>query len=159
MSAPAGDIALFWDATLALADFGLTDHDLATDEGLETAILISLFTDRRAGAGDVLPDGEEDRRGWWGDAFGVPGDLIGSRLWLLDRSTQSAANLATAEEYAREALQWLIDDKVAEAVKVTASYPARGWRLLDVEVKRPGLDSVHFKYHRTWGAQALRTHP
>jgi phage gp46-like protein len=44
-------------------DVRLDGGDLSTDDGLETAVLLSLITDRRAEADDVLPDGGTDRRG------------------------------------------------------------------------------------------------
>ena len=56
---------------------------LRAERGLRSAVLISLFTDRRAEPGDV-PEGE-DPRGWWADVLGEEGDRIGSRLWLIDR--------------------------------------------------------------------------
>lgn len=74
------DIALHWDAVLNCADIALKNGALDTDDGLRTAILISLFTDARALDDDVLP-APEDRRGWWGDAIPeIEGDIIGSRL-------------------------------------------------------------------------------
>lgn len=117
-----GDIALVWSNAAGAADAGIVANDLARDDGLQTAVLLSLFTDRAAEEGDVLPDEETDRRGWWGDEFADDaGDRIGSRLWLLARSKRTDDVLARAEEYARESLQWLIDDKVAERIEVTAS--------------------------------------
>lgn len=98
---------------------------LATDVGLQSAdplvraVIISLFTWRRANADDVLPG--TDRMGWWGDGYAtVLGDRIGSRLWLLSRAKLTAQTISDAEDYAREALQWLIDDGVATAVDVLA---------------------------------------
>ena len=52
----------------------------AEDGGLETAVLMSLFLDRRANDDDELPDGESDPRGYWGDAFAnldVNGEIVG----------------------------------------------------------------------------------
>jgi len=55
---------------------------------LARAVIISLFTWRRANPDDVLPAGD-DRQGWFGDTFAeVRGDRIGSRLWLLSRPEQ-----------------------------------------------------------------------
>lgn len=88
-------------------------------EPLVRAVLISLFTWRRANPADVLPAGE--RFGWWGDSFAtVPGDRIGSRLWLLSRAKLLPETTAQAKEYAQEALQWLVDDGVAARVEVEA---------------------------------------
>ena len=129
-----------------VADFDILNADLATDDGLQTALLISLFSDRLANADDVLPAGS-DRRGWWGDAYAdVPGDLIGSRLWLLDRAKQVPATLVAAEAYAQEALAWMIEDVVAASVTCTASFPQLGYLGLGVVVTKPGGGLSRFSY-------------
>lgn len=149
------DIALRWN--VYAADVAIEANDLATDEGLETAVILSLFTDRRAESTDPLPDGHVDRRGWWGDVFpAVPGDRIGSRLWLLGRETQRPAVLERAEGYAREALQWLLDDRVAAAVTVTATFPRAGMLGIAVTVTRPSADVVTYRYTAAWDGQAAR---
>jgi phage gp46-like protein len=49
--------------------------------------------------------------GWWGDSYpAIADDRIGSRLWLLRRVKLTAQTQRDAEFYAREALQWLLDD-------------------------------------------------
>lgn len=108
-------------------DLALGGYDLATEDGLRTAVIVSLFTDRRAEADDEIPDGGDDRRGWWADS-------IGSRLWLLARAKETPDTLARARAYAIEALQWLIDDGVATAVDVTAEWVRHGVLALRVAV-------------------------
>lgn len=148
------DIALAWDSLFLATDLTLVRDDLKTDEGLRTAILISLFSDRRAEPGDEIPAGD-DLRGWWGDDFpSVGGDKIGSRLWLLSRSKDTANVLARAESYAREALQWLIDDLVAQSVTATATRltEVRGYRLT-IAVQRPGRETTTYQFDRVWDAE------
>lgn len=108
-------------------DLALIGYDLAKEDGLRTAVIVSLFSDRRAEADDEIPDGSDDRRGWW---FGT----IGSRLWLLARAKEMPDTLARARAYAIEALQWLIDDGVATAVEVTAEWAQRGVLALHVAI-------------------------
>ena len=105
-------------------DFELIEGDLALDDdGLTTAVIISLFTDRRAAPDDPLPDDGDDRRGWWADAFpAIEGDAIGSKLWLLSREKEVPAVAQRAREYAAEALQWLIDDGLATRIDVDAYF-------------------------------------
>lgn len=129
-------------------------YDLELDEGLETAVVISLFTDRRADEGDVLPGLGDDRRGWWGDAFPVvAGDQIGSKLWLLAREKQTPAALGRAEQYAREALAWLVEDQVASRVDVVASAPFTGTLWLTVTITRPKARPVQYRFSKAWAAQ------
>lgn len=87
---------------------------------LARAVVISLFTWRRARADDVLPDGVT-RFGWWGDTLADGGDKIGSRLWLLCREVINQETMLRAKSYAEEALAWLVDDGVAASVVVSVS--------------------------------------
>jgi phage gp46-like protein len=99
------------------ADVRLVGSGLDTTNDLATAVIVSLFTDRLADAADKLPQNETDRKGWWGDTYADnTGDLIGSRLWLLFRTTANDRTPLIAKSYILEALQWLIDDGVAGAI-------------------------------------------
>lgn len=151
-----GDIALQWSLDAGGADLLIENDDLASDEGLRTAVLLSLFTDRRANDDDVLPGEDDDRRGWWADEFlQVEGDRMGSRLWLLDRSKRTADVVPRAEQFAREALAWLLEDRVAAAVDVTATADGIVLRL-DVTITRPTGDAVSFQFSHAWDGEAQR---
>lgn len=146
------DLALIWESTSA--DLAIEANDLGTDDGMETAVLLSLFLDRQAEPGDELPMGETDRRGWWADAVPVvEGDEIGSRLWLLARAKDTATVRVRAEGYAREALEWLVEDRVAERVDVTASAPAPGVLSLSIDIYRPSsAEPTRFRFADVWRA-------
>lgn len=146
------DIALRWQ--IASADVVVAENDLVRDDGLDTAVIVSLFTDRRAEGSDVLADRTTDRRGWWGDALPiVSDDKFGSRLWLLSREKQQPAVLDRAREYALEALQWLLDDKVAERVDVVTEFTRPGMLGLQVVIYRPTTLPAEFRFNYTWAAQ------
>lgn len=146
------DLALSFDGSTLTADLLFDGFSLVTDDSLRTAVVISLFSDRRAVDDDRLPDGGNDRRGWWADTFApIEGDRIGSRLWLLSREKQLREVVARAEEYAREALEWLIEDGVAASLVVTGSIPRTGWLRLDVEIVRPG-NAETSRYFFAWEA-------
>lgn len=147
-----GDLKLVWSNTTLAADVAIESNDLATDEGLETAVLLSLFLDRRADDGDVLPDGETDRRGWWADAFPVAnGDRFGSRLWILARAKPTQETALRVEEYAREALAWLKDDLVAERIDVSAELSESKMLGIDVIIYRPrNPDPVRYRFGGVW---------
>ena len=136
--------------TFPVLDYATNGFLLADDDGLATAVIISLWTDRQANADDVLPSGT-DRRGWWGDELSATaGDKIGSRLWLNDSAKQLASVLLQDRAYAIEALQWLIDDGVASAVDVVASNPRTGVRALAVAITRPGRPVARYQVSRFW---------
>lgn len=130
---------------------------LAEDDSMDTAVIISLFTDRQADADDKLPHSQTDWRGWWGDAY-LPAladgmtDNIGSRLWLLD-GKRTPKNLVLARQYAEEALDWMITDGVASAVSVAASYVRDAILRLDIDISRPGNSNFRRRYDVVWGTQ------
>jgi phage gp46-like protein len=129
------DLALVWNADALAADLLLGNGQLATDAGMRTAILISLFSDARAADDEELPEAGSDRRGWWGDAFarearpdaGTARDVnrIGSLLWLLSRSKITARVQAQAQQACEEALAWLVRDGIASAVRVVVMAQTR----------------------------------
>ena len=84
-------------------------NDDAVQATLTRSVIISLFTWRRAATDDPVDD--DERFGWWGDSYPIiADDRIGSRLWLLRRVKLTTQTQRDAEFYAREALQWLLDD-------------------------------------------------
>lgn len=149
------DIALILkDDINAGFDLDIINGDLASDEGLETAVAISLFTDRRV-VDEQLPQGTTDKKGWWGDMFPeMDQDKIGSRLWLLAREKRTTEVLRKAEDYAKEALNWLIEDGVATSIIATASYNESKFLLLAIEIAKPaGRNS---KFQVVWDKQQIK---
>ncbi|MEP3246258.1 MAG: phage GP46 family protein [Sneathiella sp.] len=123
------NIALNWDPSDFRASLSLAGADLETGNDLASAVIISLFTWRRANPDDELPNETSGLKGWWGDSYPpVPGDRIGSRLWLFKRKKITQATLAEIREVCLEALQWMIDDGVASAV--------------DIQIERDRLDGL-----------------
>jgi len=135
-------------------DLVMAEGDLVLDDGLNTAILVSLFSDRRAEAHDELPDPGESRRGWWGDGLNDDNDQIGSRLWLLVRRKQTPETRQYFEDFTREALAWLVQDGLAERVEVEAAWAAMGRLDVNIVIHRPAGGTEKFIF--TWNAQAAQ---
>ena len=143
------DIALIWNGHEA--DLAIENGDLVLDDGLHTSTVISLFSDRRARADDRLPGAEDDRRGWPGDAWPqVPGDQIGSRLWLLSREKELAETLRRAREYAQQGLAWMLEDGIAARVEVDVTVPKRGWLRLSITLQRSDGSRSNHQYDSLW---------
>lgn len=160
----ATDIKMYWDSSALQGDFNTTENtgDIDTDEGLDTAILISLFTDRRINEDDPILDSNNDnKRGWWGDIVSnVEDDQIGSRLWLLDRSKAVDEVLVQCKEYALESLPWLIDDGIAKNINVIVerckeSTDNRLYFL--VEITKNDGELISKKYEYLWYNQSIST--
>ena len=124
------DIALFTDED-GLLDILPAGGDLTSDDGLSTALAVSIYSDRRADVGEVREG--EDPRGWWGDtAF----DRWGSKLWLIRRDGVTNESAEQARLYVLECLRWLLEDEIAAEVLVNAER-AQGGRIdIDVTVAR-----------------------
>ena len=135
------------------ADLALEQFALATDDTLETAVILSLFSDARALDDDTLPPGQTDRRGWWGDAFAdAAGDRFGSRLWLLSASKQLQASLNEAKQYAEEALAWLVKDGAARSVEVETFIARHEVMGMIVRVQRPDGTVTPIRFDKLWSA-------
>jgi len=148
------DIALIWNQDLGGMDLAIVEDDIATDAGLETAVLISLFSDRRAADEDVLLD-PEDKRGWWADQFAeVEGDQIGSRLWQLERSLLTPDVEVQTDVKVREALAWMIADRIAATIDVEVTTDdERKLLCLSITINQPSGEAINFRFASVWEAQ------
>lgn len=139
-----------WDAAAGEAGWQLAGSDEPLNRGglratdpLGTAVVLCLFTDRRAPpemeAGAPGPAGfpprldDGDPRGWWGDGVDVrteDGEApLGSHLWLLDRAPLTQATAQLAILYAQEALAPLVAQRACVRVDVAAEIDEAAGRL------------------------------
>jgi phage gp46-like protein len=145
------DIELNWTAAGFGADARIVAGDLSRENELRTAVVVSLFSWRRANPDDTLPTEDEDPQGWWGDSYPViNGHKIGSRLWLLRREKLTQRVIARANEYCREALQWMIDDKVASAIDVVVERNGIDRLDISVTIYRNGGGTVELRFSDAW---------
>lgn len=127
---------------------GVESSWLAVSDPLVRAVVISLFTWRRANRDDPH---EGMRWGWWGDGLAEqPNDRIGSRLWLLAREKLTQRTVIRAREYAEEALRWLLDDRVATRVTVTAERLGLDRLALQCVIERDQRAPVTLRFADTW---------
>lgn len=121
------------------------------DDGLYTALMIALFTDRRANDGDVLPHPDDPRGGHFIDV--LTNSKIGSRLWLLSRSRIDETTLKLAKQYAEEALNdQIIEPGMASDIDVVVV--ARSGRVFfEIGLTRP--NGTNARYSAQWRAMGL----
>jgi phage gp46-like protein len=119
------DLALTYDPKLQAFDLALDGTDLAGDDTLASAVLVSLLSDRLAETHEVAPG--QDRLGWWADSYADNQHKTGSRLWLLDREKQLPSVVQRCKRYCDEALAWFITDGLASSIVVTVFTPRMGW--------------------------------
>jgi phage gp46-like protein len=126
------DLAFSFDPVNYRGDLSLVAGDLKSGDDLQTWVILSLFTQR----------GE-----WWGDAFAdIP---LGSYLHRLLRAKRTTDTLLQAEDYAREALAWLVLDNLAQKVEAAASWQNR-WLALLITITRADSSVVQFQW--AWDA-------
>jgi phage gp46-like protein len=155
----AGDILVQWDNTNAIGDWVLAVGDLQTGQDLETACLVSLFTDKFATVDFTPTDGTNDRRGWWADPYNdAP---LGSNLWQLERAKKTRDTLAFAQRYAQDALAWLVTDGVAASVVVDTRWlgnPVGSTMLgIAVAITKPDGSLTRFVFGWAWNNLATLT--
>lgn len=141
------DIRTIWpEPDGSEADWAVVPGDLQQGDDLQTAIYISLNTDRLARDDDPI-DGT-NRRGWWGDT----GEAypIGSRLWLLRRQKLTTAVAGKAVDFIREALQWLLDDGVVSRIDVQTRIVYPRTLLVGVAYQEPGKAEQSVKFSWVW---------
>lgn len=138
-----GDIRLLQDAN-GRFDIVLENGDLADEDGFDTAIYISLFTDALAPAAIVLKP--ENRRGWIGNVVSPVIDRdLGGLLWLTEQSRLNQNTLNEAVSHARQALNWFVEDELAEKIEVSGEIvPISGIRLTIIITVLHGETETHY---------------
>jgi phage gp46-like protein len=151
-----GDIRIVFDNTIGYGDFNMIDGALDLGHDLETAILISLFTDAAADPEDNMPPGErDDPRGVWFDTYlafedplltPIPNDRIGSKLWQIFWRQRNQDTLNWARDQAYISLEWLIIDGVAATISTDAQFVGSGGVGITGVITEPSGRKTPFSY-------------
>jgi phage gp46-like protein len=151
------DIRLVWDPLTGTADFNMIGAALELGHDLETAVLISLFTDGQADPGDIVYD--TDPRGWWADTYAafedpallsLPGDRIGSKIWQVFVRPRNQDTLNWLRDEASRSLSWMLSDGVASAIEVIPLFTGSGGVGLIINLTAAGAP---FRYAFDWSQE------
>jgi len=158
------DIAIVYDNDNMSGDISLDESksDLIREEGLTTAVYISLFTDIRVSEDEDLSDfNSDDKKGWWGDQLNADlgpeeSDAIGSRLWLMARAKTDTNSINIIKNHVIEALDWMIRDGVCSKIEVSTerqgeTYNSRLAVQIDIYKNDGKVQSI--KFDDLWNAQ------
>lgn len=137
-------------------DCVIEDGDLKLTGGMDSAIFISLFTDRRANPDEVA--NPMDRRGWCGtqntrDAQGNKG----SGIWLYEQRRLDADTTEGVRMEAYQALHWKITDRLAKEIDVTIEKSPHDRRLglkAAITAANGGVTNIGYQL---WEATPQRT--
>lgn len=129
-------------------DIDIENGDLAHEDGFETAIWVSLFTDARAPSSKVtLP---EARRGWVGNTVStVIGRDLGSLLWIAEQRRMNQDTVNEIVGYVQSALNWFVDDGLAARVEVSGEIVATYGIRLFIEITSPNGSTTN-QYVNLW---------
>lgn len=123
------DIKLTYDPNNFIYDINFrSDGDFELLNNFDTAIQMSLLTDKRAEASEVPQP--ELRGGWWGNLLNDVQDYqIGSKLWLLYQARKTTDNLNNAIDFVKECFDWMVEDNYISRVDVDGAITEEGFRL------------------------------
>lgn len=121
------------------------------EDRLVQSLVISLFSWRKSNEDDGVQ--APNRQGWWADSFSE-NDLIGSRLWLLQREKITDEVIARTEEYVNEALQWMIDDAVVQRFEVNVERDSMDRINLSIDLYKPNdVMAVQARFQDLWSVK------
>lgn len=97
-------------------DFASNGDFLMTD-GLETAILMTILSTRRADESEIVDPIK--RRGDWSDELNEVFEYeVGSKFWLLEQARILQETLNIGIDSLEDGFQWMIDDNIVKEVIV-----------------------------------------
>lgn len=150
-----GDIRIVFDNLTGTGDFAMDGPGLATGQELETAILISLFTDAAADPGDAVLDA--DPRGWWADTYlaledptltPIAGDRTGSKLWQVFNMPRTQDTLNWMGDQILKALDWMKVDGIAQDIEAAPQFTSNGGVGAVVTIRHQTGET---RYSYAWG--------
>ena len=153
-----GDIRIVWDPVTGTGDFAMLGSGLELGHDLETASLISLFTDAQADPGDIVYD--TDPAGTWIDTYAaledpallaIPNDRMGSKLWQVFARPRTQDTLNWLRNEIIRCHDWMIADGVASAVEADAFFTGPGGIGARVTITANGRINI-FSY--VWGQES-----
>lgn len=102
-------------------DIGIADNgDLEMIDGFDTALLMSIFCERRADASEVI-DPKLRRGDWSNELNDIEGHEVGSKFWLIDqaRNNQDAFNIGL--DALNDGFNWMLEDDLVKSVEIDGS--------------------------------------
>ena len=144
-----GDIKIYFG--FGKSELKMDDYDLSRTGGFENAILISLFTDKRITENEKSPNNKKG--GWFGDNINtIP---LGSKLWTLERSKNINDIRLKSQEYVKDSLQWLINNKSVKDIIVNSFIVNNNTLKLEIKIFKNDNNNEFFKYYYNWKEQSF----
>tara|TARA_R110000824_G_scaffold95990_11_gene230354 strand:+ start:12921 stop:13466 length:546 start_codon:yes stop_codon:yes gene_type:complete len=114
-------------------DLVIENGDFKTSAGLESPLVVSLFSDRRAFDDEGISDPLR-RRGWLGSTIaGGTDHNFGSGLWLYEQARMSQDTVNGVRSEAEAALEWMADEEIIDTA-VAQVVPDPATRALNIVI-------------------------
>lgn len=141
------------DWAFAGADEPSNIGGLANKAQLETAVVLSLYTNLSCPPDHPLAkyaDGE--RGGWWGENLLEEGEeIMGSLLWLLDRSVATEEIRLWARSIVLDCLGWALRRKVAARIEAAVTFIGLNGFFIDISLfGQDGMKIYDHRYESAW---------
>lgn len=127
------------------------DGDIETADSFDTYIIVALLTDARADESEVAD--ARKRRGWIGNEH-TPGFEMGSKLHLFEQSRLTRTTMNGIEDEALDALQSLVDDGFAVAIRSADVRATVTGVILETEIQRTPSE-VEKRFFELWNQTGL----
>lgn len=134
-----------WDLTID------STGDILTADFFDTALLMSLYTERRASESEVSES--RFRRGWIGNESFTDGFEIGSKIWLFEQSRLNRDTLNGITSAAIEGLQWFLNRGFAINLAVDTVL-VQGIITLQIDIFRPN-SKVDRRFFSLWDGSGV----
>lgn len=145
------------DVCIETSDKGVYDliidsnGDFLSQDFFDTAIFVSLLSDRRANESEVLRP--ENRRGWIGNED-TPDFEQGSKIWLFEQSRLTTNVLNDISSAAKDSLEWLVQDGFAKSIDSVIATRTLTGVTLEVVIRRPNSE-VDRRFYDLWENTAV----
>jgi phage gp46-like protein len=139
------DAVLQKDETTGFYDFTIDENgDINTEEFFDTAIMYSLFGERRALENEIVDPIR--RRGWIGNLETYEN---GSKLWLLQQARITIDTINKIRYEAQSALKWLVSDGYAVSIDEPVVTINNNKLILEITIRR-SKDKVIRRFYKLW---------
>ena len=123
----------------------VVNSDLVPVDGMEGAILVSLFTVQRVDESDLRDPIK--RGGWYGNVL-TPDRQLGSKLWLLENAQITSGLIGKFKEYAQRSFDWAVKDGITRSVAVQVNLVPK--QTIRVSLTIIGRAGIKTDYQYLW---------
>jgi len=132
-------------------DFDSVSLDLKTSDSLFNCVTLSLGTfAREKKLEKVISNLNPSIGGWWGDSLNAEYNL-GSNVYEAIPGKSVDSSLKDVERLSKDALQWLVDDGIAQSVGCSAKFEG-SVIVIGVVIAKPSGEVAEYSYELNWEA-------